>query len=197
MTQEILETLLGKSIQLEPLNEQHRNGLRCAANDERIWSYMPMKAHGEFFDIWFQECLSKHTMGKQLTYVIRRLEGSLIVGSRSYYDIDFQNKRLEIGFGWLATNAWGTRINHESLWLMFRHAFESLHLNRVQISCDPRNKRSYNTLKKLGVTEEGNLRQHMIHHNGLITDTVIFSMLAHEWPNVKDTLWRRLNLNRA
>ena len=88
----------------------------------------------------------------------------------------------------------GTTLNHECLYLLFQNAFEHWYFNRVQIATDPRNKRSYNTLKKLGAIEEGVLRQHMFHHNGLITDTIIFSILADEWPSVKEAISERLSV---
>jgi RimJ/RimL family protein N-acetyltransferase len=188
-----LDSLIGKEVQLEPLMEHHYQSLRHAANDERIWRYMPMKAHDNFFDDWFNDSLMKHAKGTQITYAIRRTTDQRIVGSRAYYDIDTCHKRLEVGYGWFTPTVWGTRLNHESLWLLFRQAFEQWRFNRIQIAADPKNKRSYYTLKKLGAKEEGFLRQHMIHHNGLITDTVLFSILASEWPVLKETLWRRLN----
>ena len=188
----ILAALIGKTIQLEPLAEHHYKLLRLAANDERIWSYMPMKAYGDYFDAWFYDSLKKHVDGTQITYVIRRLADLSIIGSRAFYDMEFYHKRLEVGYGWFTPNIWGTRANHESLWLLFRQAFEQWQINRIQIATDPNNKRSYNTLKKLGATEEGLLRQHMIHHNGLMTDTVVFSILASEWPLLKENLWARM-----
>jgi RimJ/RimL family protein N-acetyltransferase len=80
---------------------------------------------------------------------------------------------------------------HEALYLLLKNAFEQEDFNRIQIATDPRNKRSYNLLRKLDAVKEGLLRQHMIHHNGCITDTVLFSILAHEWPTVKNKLVSR------
>jgi RimJ/RimL family protein N-acetyltransferase len=188
-----LEILRGNSIQLEPLTSIHREALRLAADDIKIWAYMPMQAHGIFYDNWFEDCMTKNANGIYITYAIRRLSDSVIIGSRSYYDMDYHHKRLEIGYGWFTPAVWGKIFNHESLWLLFQNAFEQWHFNRVQIGTDPRNKRSYNTLKKLGAVSEGILRQHMIHHQGLITDTAMFSVLASEWPHVKDIFMKRLH----
>ncbi|CEG58109.1 GNAT family N-acetyltransferase [Legionella fallonii] len=188
----VLHPLIGKEIQLEPLEKDHYEFLRYAANDERIWIYMPMKAYGDFFDNWFSETLVKQENGTQITYVVRRLLDQRIVGSSAYYDIELCHKRLEVGYSWFTPAVWGSRVNHESLWLLFQQAFEQWQVNRIQVAADPKNKRSYNTLKKLGAKEEGFLRQHMIHHHGLITDTVIFSILANEWLTVKEKLWNRM-----
>lgn len=97
-----------------------------------------------------------------------------------------------MGYGWLNPSVWGKRYNHESLLLLFQNAFEIWNINRIQIATDPRNTKNYNTLSKLGATKEGVLRQHMIHHNGQITDTVLFSILAREWPEIKKKLMMRL-----
>lgn len=188
----ILNNLIGKNVQLEPLAVHHYESLRSAANDERIWSYMPMKAYGDFFDQWFNDSILKHESYSQITYVVRCLLDQTIVGSSAYYDIEHSHKRLEVGYSWFTPRVWGTRFNHESLWLLFGQAFEQWQFNRIQMAADPNNKRSYNTLKKLGATEEGLFRQHMIHHHGRMTDTVIFSILASEWPLVKEHLWHRL-----
>jgi RimJ/RimL family protein N-acetyltransferase len=189
----IPKKLIGKTIQLEPLTMDHFDALRLAADDERIWAYMPAKANGEFFSEWFQDCLDKHREGSQITYIIRCLANDRIVGSRAYYEIDFTHKRLEVGYGWVTPKFWGSRINHECLLLLFQNAFEEWKFNRIQIETDPRNTRNYNNLKKLGATQEGFLRQHMIHHNGLVTDTVLFSILSAEWPKVKNILANRLS----
>lgn len=184
----------GTTLQLESITIQHYEELRVSANYECIWTYMPMSAYGHFFDAWFQDTLIKHQKGIQLTYIIRKKSDQRVVGAHSYYDMDFIHKRLEVGFSWLTPAMWGSRLLHESLWLLFRNAFEVLGIHRIQLAADPRNKRSYNILKKIGAVEEGVLREHMIHHNGLVTDTVVFSILAREWPQVKKDLGRRLHL---
>ncbi|KTC79363.1 GNAT family N-acetyltransferase [Legionella cherrii] len=186
------ETLIGTSIQMEPLAIKHYEFLRSPADDPRIWTYMPNKANGGFYESWFQDCLMKQIQGIQLTYVIRRIKDNALIGSRAYYEIEPQHKKLEVGYGWFTPSVWGKRYNHESLLLLFQNAFEAWNMNRVQIATDPCNVKNYNTLKKLGATKEGILRQHMIHHNGHITDTALFSILAEEWPGVKKRLVERL-----
>lgn len=186
------EMLIGKTIHMEPLTLSHYEYLRQPANDARIWTYMPNKANGEFYESWFQDCLLKQMQGIQLTYVIRRIKDNQLIGTRAYYEIELQHKKLEVGYGWLNPAAWGKRYNHESLLLLFQNAFETWDINRVQIATDPRNVKNYNTLKKLGATKEGILRQHMIHHNGQVTDTALFSILAEEWLAVKRKLIERL-----
>ena len=91
--------LIGKTIQMEPLTQDHYKYLRHPADDARVWLYMPNKANGEFYDAWFQECLIKQMQGIQLTYVIRRLKDNELIGSRAYYEIEPQHKKLEVGYG--------------------------------------------------------------------------------------------------
>ncbi|MGL5742559.1 MAG: GNAT family N-acetyltransferase [Legionella sp.] len=121
--------------------------MRHPANDARIWTYMPAKAYGVHYDVWFEDFLTKQLNGSQLTYVIRRLQDKQLLGSRAYYDIELRHKKLEIGYGWLNPSVWGMRYNHESLLLLFQNAFEEWKRNRVQIATDPRNIKNYNTLK--------------------------------------------------
>ncbi|RUR18116.1 N-acetyltransferase [Legionella sp. km535] len=190
----VLKNLSGPSIHLELLDKTHYESLRRAANDERIWTYMPMKAYNEYFDHWFYENLTKQTLGTQITYAIRCHVDGQVVGCRSYYDMDMQHRRLEVGYGWLTPEVWGKKISLECMWLLFRQAIEEWQFNRIQIATDPKNERSYNNLKKLGAKEEGVLREHMIHHNGSITDTVIFSILSSEWPLINEGIIKRLVL---
>lgn len=189
--------LSGKTLQLEPLTENHYALLQPIANDARIWRYMPSRADGDFFDNWFQDCLLKQKDHTQLTYVIRKKIDSQLIGCRAYFDIDLQHNKLEVGYGWFTPRVWGTHYNHEALLILFQNAFETWHINRVQIATDTRNTRSLNNLKKLGAIQEGILRQHMIHHNGCVTDTVLFSILSNEWPTIKTQLEQRLDLGKS
>jgi len=103
------------------------------------------------------------------------------------------NKKLTIGYTWYISEMRGTAINLECKLLLLTHAFENLNVNRVEFSTDARNLRSRAAIKKLGAQEEGILRQHMVVQNNHIRDTVIFSIIKSEWPNVKEGLLLRLN----
>lgn len=189
-----LMILSGEHIQLEPIEQQHRNELQIAANHEQIWRYMPQKATNDLFNPWFDECLEKMSSGEQITYAVRCKKENRIQGATAFYDIQPENKRLTLGYSWYIPEVWGTKINPESKLLMLTQAFESWEINRVEIGTDARNTHSYNAIKKLGATEEGILRQHMILHDQVTTDTIVFSILLSEWPVVKTRLIQRLNL---
>ena len=105
-----------------------------------------------------------------------------------YYHIDRGHRRLCIGYTWLIPEVWGTYVNSECKYLLLKHAFEDLNINRVEFMADARNYRSRAALKKLGAREEGILRQHMILENGYVRDTVVFSIIKSEWPEIKMAL---------
>lgn len=186
------DILDGCYIQLEPLSNRHREGLRDAADNDQIWQYMPYKATKNLFHTWFDDCQDKMNSGEQITYVVRSKKNQTILGATAYYDIQLDNKRLSLGYSWYIPEVWGSVVNPESKLLMLEQAFEQWQINRVEIGTDSRNIHSYNAIKKLGATEEGLLRQHMILHDDVITDTVVFSILSSEWPDIKKQLMKRL-----
>ena len=188
------DVLHGINIQLEPMNCDHVEGLRQAADNEQIWRYMPEKATGDLFDVWFNNSLDKMSAGVQLTYIVRDKASQAILGATAFYDIQLDNKRLALGYSWYIPAVWGSRVNPESKLLMLTQAFEHWAMNRIEIGTDSRNTHSYNAILKLGATEEGRLRQHMILHDGAVTDTIMFSILLSEWATVKKQLIKRLSV---
>lgn len=188
-------TLNGQFIQLELMHEGHRQGLQIAANHKDIWNYMPYQATEDGFDLWFEDSLNKMSLGTQISYVARHKTNQNILGATAYYDIQLEHKRLALGYSWLTPSAWGSLINSESKLLMLEHAFEVWNINRIEIGTDSRNQRSYHAIKKLGAREEGILRQHMILHDQVTTDTILFSILSSEWPEIKVKLNLLINSN--
>jgi RimJ/RimL family protein N-acetyltransferase len=184
--------LTGRWVQLEPLGEQHREALRAAAQDERIWKHTLIAALGPEFDRMFDEALSNRAAGTQLPFAVCRLAESALVGSTSYLDPNLRHCRIEIGSTWYVPDEWGTHINPECKLLLLAHAFEVLKVNRVSFCTDLLNTRSQAAIAKLGAVKEGVLRAHMITQGGRIRDTVIFSVIADEWPTVKQRLQLRL-----
>lgn len=186
------DILDGRIIALEPISLVHREGLSKAADYEQIWEYMPQKATKEFFDSWFNSCLDKMVTGEQITYAVRCKTSQTIVGATAYYAIQLENKSLSLGYSWYTPKVWGSKVNPEAKLLMLSQAFECWDINRVELGTDSRNTHSYNAIKKLGATEEGLLRQHMILQEKVITDTIVFSILHSEWPDIKMRLVNRI-----
>jgi RimJ/RimL family protein N-acetyltransferase len=179
-------------IQLESLQEQHRDELYAAAQDEAIWTYSPVSALGDKFSNWFEKALQAFKNQEQLPFVVRRITDKKIIGSTRYYHMAPEHRRLTIGYTWYIPEVWGSYVNPECKYLLLKYAFEDLKINRVEFVIDARNTRSQAAVKKLGASEEGTLRQHMILHDGFIRDSKIYSIIQTEWPAVKAVLADRL-----
>jgi RimJ/RimL family protein N-acetyltransferase len=185
-------TLKGKFATLEPLEQRHHQGLlKAAASDPDIWRYIPVDPETKFASRlpWM---MKENEVGRLITFVVRRHADDAIVGSTSYLAIQPADARVEIGFTWYVPGAQGGPVNPECKYLLLQNAFAA-HYNRVEFKTDAKNKRSQAALKKLGAKEEGTLRGHMWMPQGYFRDSVYFSVLAAEWPDVKAALERRLS----
>jgi len=111
-----------------------------------------------------------------------------IVGSTRLADISFPNRGVEIGWTWLDPSVWRTPINTECKYLLLKHCFETLDMIRVCLKTDSRNVRSQRAIERLGARREGILRSHRILPDGYARDSVYYSILASEWPDVRQTL---------
>lgn len=184
--------LKGSWVQLEPLNESHKNELYSAAQNESIWTHSGSKAYGERFYRWFDKAIKCFQDQQHLPFIVRRLSDTKIIGSTRYYDINAEHHRLTIGYTWYIPEVWGSYVNPECKLLLLKFAFEDLQVNRVEFVIDSRNSRSYAALKKIGATEEGVLRQHMILEDGFIRDSVMLSVVKPDWFQIKLILQSRL-----
>jgi RimJ/RimL family protein N-acetyltransferase len=184
--------LQGQCVQLEPLGQQHREILRAAANDERIWAHTLVDARGPEFDRWFDTALAQQAACRQIPFAVRSLATQGLVGSTSFLDPVPFHRRVEIGSTWYHPSVWATAVNPECKLLLMTHAFEALGMNRVAFCTDLRNTRSQAAIAKLGAVREGILRAHMITQGGRIRDTVLFSIVRADWPAVKARLIERL-----
>jgi RimJ/RimL family protein N-acetyltransferase len=187
-----IAVLKGRWVQLEPLSDQHRDALRTAADDERIWGHTLMVARGPEFDRWFDYVLALASAGRQFPFAVRRLADQAIVGSTSYLDPMPEHRRVEIGSTWYIPDVWGTQVNPECKLLLLAHAFDVLGMNRVSLCTDVRNTRSQAAIEKLGAVREGILRSHMVTQGGRIRDSVLYSIVLEDWPEVKARLTARL-----
>lgn len=186
------KALVGRHVALEPIAERHREGLRRASDNQDIWTYIPMPVIGDAFDAWFDWSVDISGDGRNLVYAVRRLADDRIVGSTRFMMIEAAHARAEIGFTWYEPSAQATSVNPECKLLLFEHAFEKAGAIRVELKTDSRNARSRAAIIKLGAREEGVLRQHMRLPDSHRRDSVYFSVLDHEWPDVKEGLVRRL-----
>ena len=184
-------TLTGRIIQLEPIKEEHRDTLKLLSRDDRISTYSPtLKLK---FDGWFDKALKTFPDSPQLTFIVRHLGNQQIIGSTRFYEINLDHARLTIGYTWYLPDYWQTGVNLDAKLLLLNYAFQILNMNRVEFCIDSRNTRSRHAVKKLGATEEGTLRNHIILDDGYIRDTVIYSILKPEWSSLLLDLNARLN----
>lgn len=185
--------LRGTFITLELLHPDHREGLRLTAKDPEQFKYFCYLGGGTCFDKQFDEALKKLDTQERIPFVVRRHSDNTIVGSTSYYDIVSHYQRLAIGHTWYTVDARGTFVNPECKYLLFNYAFETLNFARVEIHVDSRNAHSRAAVKKLGAIEEGILRSHTpMEASDFRRDTVVYSILRCEWPQVKENLQHRL-----
>lgn len=187
------KTLENELVRLEPHAEAHRAGLREAARgDTDLFAYMPADISGNAFERWFDWTTSVSDGRKELVFTVRRLADDAIVGSTRFLNIELAHKRVEIGHTWYRRDVWGGAVNPSCKFLLFAFGFDEVGLNRIELKCDARNARSRAAILKLGATEEGTLRRHMVMSDGYVRDTVYFSVLKEEWPQVRRGLEHRL-----
>jgi RimJ/RimL family protein N-acetyltransferase len=184
--------LSGRWVRLEPLAEEHREPLRAASDDDRVWQFMYFDGRGPLFDKYFDDGISQRAEGKRLPYAVRLLATGELIGATSYIEPNAQHKRVEIGWTWYRPDHWAGPVNPECKFLLLAHAFDTCRLNRVQFVTDSLNTRSQAAIAKLGAVREGVLRSHAITRNERIRDTVVFSIIAPDWPQVKERLLNRL-----
>jgi RimJ/RimL family protein N-acetyltransferase len=184
--------LEGPTLRLEPLRREHAALLWPEAADLEIFRHTlesPRDASPEAFEDWIRHCA---TIPASALWTLFLKATGKAVGVSGYLEIRPPHRGLEIGRTWIARSHQGSRVNPESKYLLLRHAFEGLGAVRVQLKTDLNNLRSQRAIEKLGATREGVLRKYQIRSNGYIRDSVIYSILAEEWPEVKAGLEARL-----
>lgn len=187
-------TLRGRHVQLEPLRPEHAQALAAAAADGALWNlWYTSVPDGARMPAWIAEAREAQTQGTALPFAVRDLASGALVGSTRYLNIDAANQRLEIGSTWYAARAQRTAINSECKLLLLAHAFEQLRCNAVELRTHWHNHRSRAAIERLGAKQDGVLRQHRLLPDGSWRDTVVFSILASEWPAVKQNLTYRLH----
>lgn len=193
MTQIPRTTLEGRTVRLEPLSLQHVDALSMVGCDPAIWEWSPwsirdwQEMHG-----YVEEALDLEARGLALPFATVELASGRVVGSTRFGSIDFAHRRVEIGWTWLGPAWWRTAVNTEAKLLMLVHAFETWGCHRVELKTDRLNERSRSAIQRLGAKEEGTLRGHMLTVTGRWRDTVYYSILEDEWPEVRTRLLARL-----
>ena len=180
-------------MRLEALSPGHRDGLIAAASDGRLWELWYTFVPGpDEVDEYIASALQGQAAGHMLPWAVRDLESGTIVGSTRFHDIVAAVDRVEIGYTWYAARWQRTRVNAACKLLLMQHAFESAGCRVVGLRTDNFNFASQRAIEALGAKKDGVIRHHHPRRDGSVRDTVIYSVLAAEWPDVKRHLLLRL-----
>jgi RimJ/RimL family protein N-acetyltransferase len=188
-------TLTGTHVRLEPLEESHLDALCEVGLDPELWKWIPSQVLDRDQMLRFiRTQLADQEKGTALPFATIDQASGKIVGNTRFMNIDMPNKRVEIGGTWIAKPWQRTAINTEAKFLMMRHAFETQGCNRVEWKTDALNTQSRNAILRLGAKQEGIFRQHIVTWSGRLRDSVYFSVIAPEWPDVKRALEAKIKV---
>jgi len=179
-------TLRGMRATLAPLERGHAEPLAAAACDGELWKLWYTKVpHPNAMQAEVERRLGLQAAGSMLPFVVIDNRGGEVVGATSYMNIDAANRRVEIGSTWHAQSAQRSGINTECKFLLLRHAFEQLDCIAVEFRTHFFNQQSRRAIERLGAKLDGVLRSHQLGPDGTLRDTVVYSIIAAEWPTVK------------
>lgn len=182
-------TLEGAHVRLEPLTMEHLDDLCDVGLNPVIWRMAGRAmATREDMQRYIEEAFLPETAGVALPFATIDKATGKAVGSTRYGNIALPHKRLEIGWTWIGKPFQRTHINTEAKYLMLRHAFETLGLNRVELKANAKNEQSRRAMERIGAKYEGVLRRHIILPDGTVRDTVYYSFVRDEWAGVKAAL---------
>lgn len=178
--------LSGHGVRLEPLTVAHAGDLLAAAQSDEVWRWMPVPRPRTLDDV--RAMVATHPADVAWAVVV----DGRAQGSTSYLDVDPAVDGLEIGWTWYARPLWATAVNPACKLLLLSHAFDALGAGRVTLKTDAGNLRSQAAIRRLGAAHDGTLRHHRRRPDGSLRDSAYFSILAAEWPTVRDGLHARL-----
>ncbi|MGM0571058.1 GNAT family N-acetyltransferase [Marinobacter sp.] len=186
--------LEGRHVRLEPLSEDHVDGLFDIGQEQDDWAYLPTAAFSsrEEATKWVQQALELARRELHYPYVLVEPASDTLMGSTRYLNVRHRDHALEIGYTWLGRDYQRTAVNTEAKYLLLSHAFETLGAYRVELKTDARNQRSQKAIERIGAQREGVLRRHMVVQDGYVRDSVMFSITDLDWPDVKKGLLGKL-----
>jgi len=186
------------SIRLEPLTEDHHDALVAAATDGRLWElWYTAVAPPDGMRAYIADGLKGQRDGHMLPWVVRDVRSGDIIGTTRYHDIVARIDRVEIGHTWYGQSHQRTHVNTTCKLMLLRHAFDTLGCKVVGLRTDRFNHRSQRAIEALGAVREGVIRHYGIRKDGTPRDTVMYSILLHEWPEVRRHLEFRLERHGA
>jgi RimJ/RimL family protein N-acetyltransferase len=179
-------TLEGRGVRLEPLKVEHHDTLVAAASDGKLWElWFTAIPEPPKMEKYIADALAGQAAGTMLPWVVRDLATDTIVGTTRYHDIIANVDRVEIGYTWYAKRVQRTHVNTACKLLLFGHAFDQLWCKVVGLRTDNFNFASQRAIEALGAKKDGVIRHHWARRDGTVRDSVIYSLLLAEWPDVK------------
>lgn len=186
-------TLEGKYVRLEPLSLKHAEGLRRAISDGELWKlFYTAVPYPEQVEQVIHIAEQQYNTAQGLAFATIDRASGTVIGSTRFMHSELAHKRTEIGATYLAKSFQRSGVNTEAKLLMLTHAFEVMDLNRVEFITNYLNVQSRNAILRLGAKEEGIMRNHMVMRDGNVRDSVLFSIVKHEWHGVKLHLQSKL-----
>lgn len=194
----MLTTLQGPRILLRPLQYSDADALLRAAADGELWNLtVTVVPSASTIDSYLKKALDGRDAGTVMPFVIVLKDSGAVIGSTRFWKIDPLNRKLEIGSSWISARWQKSFVNTEAKYLMLRHAFEVLDCVRVQFTTDENNQKSRNAILRLGAQQEGIVRHERIMPDGRKRNSVRFSIIDDEWPQVRQALEQRLAEDRG
>ena len=185
-------SLPGRLVCLEHLSQDHFAELLTFAENTEIWRYLTSRPKTpDLMRAYLDGLLRDYAIGAAMPFVVRRQPGGDIVGITRFKSVSREHRKALVG-SWYAPRAWGSGCNTEGKLLLMNYGFESLGCLRIEFQVDSRNQRSAAALARMGAVQEGTLRSYIVTGDGYRRDSIIFSVLDSEWPEVKRKLERRL-----
>ncbi|KER72604.1 GNAT family N-acetyltransferase [Burkholderia aenigmatica] len=185
--------LTGERVELRPLDSSDRQALLDAAADGQLWNLKVTVVPGpETIDAYIATALQGRATGTVMPFAIVDRASGRVIGSTRFWKIDRKNRKLEIGHTWLSESAQRTRANTEAKWLLLGYAFDVLQCVRVQFTTDELNEKSRAAILRLGAKQEGIVRHERIMPDGRKRNSVRFSIIDDEWPEVHARLLAKL-----
>ena len=176
-------------MRLEPLARSHVPDLLPVAQDDDVWRFLSVPQPRDAAAL---TAVVDAAVADPARVAWAVVVGGRAVGSTSYLDVDPAVNGLEVGWTWYAREVWATHVNPACKRLLLGHAFDGLGVQRVTLKLDARNARSFRAVERLGARYDGTLRHHRLRADGSVRDSAYFSVLAAEWPQVRDGLDARL-----
>lgn len=182
------------SVLLEPLEEHHFDGILASVQDPSVWKYMSFAdlSDPKAVRSWFDLALQEPGKGIGAPFAILDRNSAMVLGSTSLYEIHLRHKRCELGRSWLVPSVRRTGVNTRSKLLMLTYAFENMEMQRVQLKASFKNEVSRRAIESIGGKFEGTMRNFSLLPGGIRSDAALYSIIAEEWPTVKQALIARI-----